>query len=73
MREFLFEPFAQADLGLSKKFGGTGLGLSIIYQRLANLILERQIHAVPGPLEVGAENPQVQLDNCGSVLSCIRA
>ena len=33
----IFEPFVQADLGLSKKYGGTGLGLSIC-QQLAGLM-----------------------------------
>lgn len=33
----VFEPFVQADLGLSKKYGGTGLGLSICSQ-LAGLM-----------------------------------
>ena len=33
----IFEPFVQADLGLSKKYGGTGLGLSICSQ-LASLM-----------------------------------
>jgi osomolarity two-component system sensor histidine kinase SLN1 len=33
----IFEPFVQADLGLSKKYGGTGLGLSICSQ-LAGLM-----------------------------------
>lgn len=37
MRERVFEPFVQGDLGLSKKFGGTGLGLSIC-QQLATLM-----------------------------------
>ncbi|KAI8944810.1 osmosensing histidine protein kinase SLN1 [Xylaria longipes] len=37
MRQRVFEPFVQGDLGLSKKFGGTGLGLSIC-QQLANLM-----------------------------------
>ena len=37
LQEQVFEPFVQADLGLSKKFGGTGLGLSICAQ-LANLM-----------------------------------
>jgi len=37
MQHKVFEPFVQADLGLSKKFGGTGLGLSIC-QQLANIM-----------------------------------
>lgn len=37
MRDRVFEPFVQGDLGLSKKFGGTGLGLSICSQ-LAKLM-----------------------------------
>ncbi|KAH8811701.1 histidine kinase-group VI protein [Xylogone sp. PMI_703] len=37
LQERVFEPFVQADLGLSKKFGGTGLGLSICSQ-LATLM-----------------------------------
>ena len=37
LRERVFEPFVQGDLGLSKKFGGTGLGLSICSQ-LAGLM-----------------------------------
>ena len=37
MQGKIFEPFVQADLGLSKKFGGTGLGLSICSQ-LASLM-----------------------------------
>ncbi len=37
MRDRVFEPFVQGDLGLSKKYGGTGLGLSICSQ-LANLM-----------------------------------
>lgn len=36
-QERVFEPFVQADLGLSKKYGGTGLGLSICSQ-LATLM-----------------------------------
>ncbi len=36
-QERVFEPFVQADLGLSKKYGGTGLGLSICSQ-LAGLM-----------------------------------
>ncbi|KAF2268226.1 putative histidine kinase HHK5p [Lojkania enalia] len=37
LRDKIFEPFVQGDLGLSKKFGGTGLGLSICSQ-LAGLM-----------------------------------
>ena len=37
MQQRIFEPFVQADLGLSKKYGGTGLGLSICSQ-LAGLM-----------------------------------
>ncbi|KAK3115927.1 Histidine kinase osmosensor [Teratosphaeriaceae sp. CCFEE 6253] len=37
MQHKIFEPFVQADLGLSKKYGGTGLGLSICTQ-LASLM-----------------------------------
>ncbi|TLD04598.1 hypothetical protein E2P81_ATG10367 [Venturia nashicola] len=37
MQQQIFEPFVQADLGLSKKYGGTGLGLSIC-QQLAGLM-----------------------------------
>jgi osomolarity two-component system sensor histidine kinase SLN1 len=37
LQEQVFEPFVQADLGLSKKYGGTGLGLSICAQ-LATLM-----------------------------------
>ena len=37
MQSKIFEPFVQADLGLSKKYGGTGLGLSICSQ-LAGLM-----------------------------------
>lgn len=37
MQQRVFEPFVQADPGLSKKFGGTGLGLSICSQ-LATLM-----------------------------------
>ncbi|KAI9776094.1 MAG: Histidine kinase [Geoglossum umbratile] len=37
LRERVFEPFVQGDLGLSKKYGGTGLGLSICSQ-LATLM-----------------------------------
>ncbi|KAH9906879.1 osmosensing histidine protein kinase SLN1 [Xylariomycetidae sp. FL2044] len=32
MQDRVFEPFVQADLGLSRKYGGTGLGLSICQQ-----------------------------------------
>ena len=37
MQQKVFEPFVQADLGLSKQFGGTGLGLSLCHQ-LASLM-----------------------------------
>lgn len=37
LQERVFEPFVQADLGLSRKYGGTGLGLSICSQ-LATLM-----------------------------------
>jgi len=37
LQEKVFEPFVQADLGLSRKYGGTGLGLSICSQ-LATLM-----------------------------------
>ncbi|KAF2091075.1 hypothetical protein K490DRAFT_33622 [Saccharata proteae CBS 121410] len=37
LRQRIFEPFVQGDLGLSKKYGGTGLGLSICSQ-LATLM-----------------------------------
>ncbi|CCX07589.1 Similar to Two-component system protein B; acc. no. Q9P4U6 [Pyronema omphalodes CBS 100304] len=37
MQEKIFEPFVQADVGLSRKYGGTGLGLSIC-QQLAKLM-----------------------------------
>jgi osomolarity two-component system sensor histidine kinase SLN1 len=37
LQDQVFEPFVQADLGLSKKYGGTGLGLSICSQ-LASLM-----------------------------------
>jgi osomolarity two-component system sensor histidine kinase SLN1 len=32
MQQKIFEPFVQADVGLSRKYGGTGLGLSICQQ-----------------------------------------
>lgn len=32
MQQKIFEPFVQADLGLSRKYGGSGLGLSIVSQ-----------------------------------------
>ncbi|KAA8894984.1 hypothetical protein FN846DRAFT_365203 [Sphaerosporella brunnea] len=37
MQQKIFEPFVQADVGLSRKYGGTGLGLSIC-QQLAKLM-----------------------------------
>lgn len=37
MQKKIFEPFVQADVGLSRKYGGTGLGLSIC-QQLAKLM-----------------------------------
>lgn len=37
LQDKVFEPFVQADPGLSKKYGGTGLGLSIC-QQLAGLM-----------------------------------
>ncbi|KAK2625748.1 hypothetical protein QTJ16_005060 [Diplocarpon rosae] len=37
LKDRVFEPFVQGDLGLSKKYGGTGLGLSICSQ-LAGLM-----------------------------------
>ncbi|KZF24338.1 hypothetical protein L228DRAFT_94789 [Xylona heveae TC161] len=37
LRDRIFEPFMQGDLGLSRKYGGTGLGLSICSQ-LATLM-----------------------------------
>lgn len=37
LQDKVFEPFVQADIGLSKKYGGTGLGLSIC-QQLAGLM-----------------------------------
>jgi len=38
LRDRVFEPFVQGDLGLSKKYGGTGLGLvsSPIFDLLPN-------------------------------------
>lgn len=37
MQQRVFEPFVQADMGMSRRFGGTGLGLSICSQ-LATLM-----------------------------------
>lgn len=48
----LFDPFAQADSSITRKFGGTGLGLSIVKQLCEKMAGEINIESQPG---VGTE------------------
>lgn len=47
-RERLFKPFAQAEVGTSRKYGGTGLGLSICQRLVALMHGQLEMHSVPG-------------------------
>ncbi|WP_432712705.1 ATP-binding protein [Pedobacter sp.] len=51
-QQVVFDPFAQASLQTSRKFGGTGLGLSIVKQLLA---LHHSTIQVKSELNAGAE------------------
>ena len=44
----LFQPFAQADVSTTRKFGGTGLGLYISRQLAERLGGEVSVHSAPG-------------------------
>ena len=48
MQQRIFEPFVQADLGLSKKYGGTGLGLSICSQLAGLMRGTMSVHSAVG-------------------------
>ena len=46
-KEIIFKPFAQADSGISRKFGGTGLGLAICWDIVTLLNSKIEIKSEP--------------------------
>lgn len=47
-QELIFDPFAQASVNTTRKFGGTGLGLSIVKQLVEMLGSTIQLESTPG-------------------------
>ena len=45
---YIFDPFTQAEVGTTRKFGGTGLGLSITKKILDSMDSEIKVESTPG-------------------------